>query len=139
MKTTHPSRFFSLSENVVALDLGRRKRNCRPKLHCASGHDYFLQNQAGAFTSVSCSMWGRGDGSRSIGPSLLALSQLTEGYFWIGGHRLSLSWLKDGKVIGVADEHTPEEIHRQESIEITGAGILPGVCEGEEGYAREFE
>jgi hypothetical protein len=72
-------------------------------------------------------------------PLLLALSQLTEGYFWIGGHRLSLSWLKDGKVVGVADEHTPEEIHRQESIELTGAGILPGVCEGEEGYAWEFE
>ena len=43
------------------------------------------------------------------------------------GPTLFLSWLKNGKVVGVADEHTPEEIHRQESIELTCAGILPGV------------
>jgi len=42
-------------------------------------------------------------------------------------------------VVGVADEHTPEEIHRQESIELNGGGILLGVCEGEEGYAGEFD
>jgi hypothetical protein len=27
------------------------------------------------------------------------------------GPPLFLSWLKNGKVVGVADEHTPEEIH----------------------------
>ena len=50
-----------------------------------------------------------------------------------------LSWLKNDKVIGVADEHTPEEIRGQQSIELGRAGILPGVCEGEEGYAGECE
>ena len=43
------------------------------------------------------------------------------------GPTLFLSWLKNGKVVGVADEHTPEEIHRQESIELAGAGIPPGL------------
>ena len=33
---------------TVALGLGGRKLNCCTKLHCASGHEYFLQNQAGA-------------------------------------------------------------------------------------------
>ena len=50
-----------------------------------------------------------------------------------------LPWLKDDKVVGVADEHTPEEIRGQQSIELAGAGILPGVREREEGYAGEFE
>ena len=50
-----------------------------------------------------------------------------------------LSWLKNGKVVGVADEHTPEQIRGQQSIELGRAGILPGVCEGEEGYAGECE
>jgi hypothetical protein len=50
-----------------------------------------------------------------------------------------LSWLKNDKVICVADEHTPEEIGGQEPIECGCAGILPGICEGEEGYAGKFE
>jgi len=50
-----------------------------------------------------------------------------------------LPWLKNDKVVGVADEHTPEEIRRQQPIELCCVGILPGVCESEEGYVREFE
>ena len=50
-----------------------------------------------------------------------------------------LPWLKNDKVVGVADEHTPEQIRGQQSIELGCAGILQGVCEGEEGYAGEFE
>ena len=50
-----------------------------------------------------------------------------------------LPWLKNDKVVGVADEHTPEEIRRQHPIEPCCVGILPGVCKGEEGYAGEFE
>jgi len=55
------------------------------------------------------------------------------------GPPLFLSWLKNGKVVGVANEHTPKEIRRQQSIELGRAGILPRVCEGEEGYAGECE
>ena len=47
--------------------------------------------------------------------------------------------LKDSKVMGVADEDTPEEPQRQESIEGGCAGVLLGVCECEKGHPGEFE
>jgi hypothetical protein len=38
-----------------------------------------------------------------------------------------LSWLEIGKVVGVADEHTAEQIRSQQSIELGRAEIFPGV------------
>jgi hypothetical protein len=47
--------------------------------------------------------------------------------------------LKDGKVVGMADEDTPEEPQRQETIEGGCAGVLLGVCECGKGHLEEFE
>jgi hypothetical protein len=38
-----------------------------------------------------------------------------------------LSWLENGKVVGVADEQTAEEIRSQQSIELGRPEIFPGV------------
>ena len=50
-----------------------------------------------------------------------------------------LPGLKNGKVVGVADEDTPEEPERQESIEGGCAGVLLGVCECGKGHVGDFE
>jgi hypothetical protein len=46
--------------------------------------------------------------------------------------------LKNRKVIGMVDEDLPEELHRQQSVEVRCTGILLGAYQGDEGYLVNF-